>query len=169
MSNLQTLFDLDFNAYLQGPTLLLALAAFGLAVGILTGLFGVGGGFMVVPLLNVLFGIDYSLAVGSSLSFIIGTSASGASRHMRLRNFAPRATLILAIASMLGAVLGATLNKFFKEILGEHNYTLMMHGLFVIVLLATAWLMFRRPAGRHGAKSLLQRLRLPPRVDLPAA
>ena len=70
----------QIEAYLTGPTLVAALAAMGLVIGILTGLFGIGGGFLVVPLLNLLFGIDYSLAVGSSLSF---TSEAGT--HVTIR------------------------------------------------------------------------------------
>ena len=37
-------------------------------VGLLAGLFGVGGGFLLTPLLNVLFGIPYGVAVGTGLA-----------------------------------------------------------------------------------------------------
>lgn len=49
----------------------------GLAVGFLTGLFGVGGGFLIVPALVLLLGIKMSVAVGTSLVIVTANSASG--------------------------------------------------------------------------------------------
>ncbi|KPK82984.1 MAG: hypothetical protein AMJ81_08640, partial [Phycisphaerae bacterium SM23_33] len=106
-------------AHLPGPPLLVALAAFGLLVGVLTGLFGVGGGFLVVPMLNLLFGIEWNIAIGSSLAFTIGTGAGGAARHARLGNVEPRATLIIGSAAVVGAVAGATLLQYLKTVLGR--------------------------------------------------
>lgn len=169
MTALESAFDANIPAYLQGWGLFLALAGFGLLVGTLTGLFGVGGGFLITPLLSVGFGMPYALVIGSSLSFTIGTASSGMSRHVRLGNFEPRCTLILAATSMVAAVLGATLNQFLNGTLGPAQYRNMMDGLFVVLLAGVAWLVGRnRPPHRSG-KSVLQRLRLPPYVDLPAA
>lgn len=168
MSSLETVFDLNFEAYLQGPALLAAMAGMGLVVGVLTGLFGVGGGFLITPLLNVAFGVPYQLAIGSGLSFTIGTSASGMRRHSRLGNFEPRSMVILAATSMLGAVLGATLNGSLHVALGERNYTLMLHCLFLVTLGITAWLVARGNINDGTRKSLLQRMP-PPRIDLPRA
>lgn len=169
MSDISSLFDLHIQAYLQGPLLLAALAAFGLVVGVLTGLFGVGGAFIVTPLLNVGFGIPYELAIGSSLSFTVGTSSSAVGLHVRLGHFEPRSTFILAAASILGAWLGATCNTRLSDALGKHHYTLLMHALFVVMLVVTAWLVGRgRPEGPRGA-SLLQRLPIGPYIDLPQA
>lgn len=159
----------EIQAHLGGMTLLVALAAFGFFIGILTGLFGVGGAFLVTPLLNILFGIPYALAIGSGLSFTIGSSSSGLGRHMRLGNFEPRSILILAATSMLGAVLGATLNGSLNLSLGEHNYTLMMHGLFIVVLLVTAKTIVRPSARDTGGRSILQRLPIGPYLDMPTA
>ncbi|MDY6914636.1 MAG: sulfite exporter TauE/SafE family protein [Planctomycetota bacterium] len=167
MSDLQALFDMNIEAYLQGPALLAALVGFGLLVGILTGLFGVGGAFLLTPLLNVGFGIPYPLAIGSGLSFTIGTSSSGMRRHIRLANFESRSMLILAGASMAGAVLGGMLNKALDVSLGRYNYTLMMHLLFVVTLALTAWVVARNKPEHPSGKSPLQRLRLPPHIDLP--
>lgn len=163
------LFNLDIPAYLHGPTLLAALAGFGLIVGILTGLFGVGGGFIITPLLKVVFGIPYELAIGSSLSFIIGAGSSAMRRHMRLGNVEFRSTVILAAGSMAGAIGGAQLNELIHRGLGEVNYTMIINGSFVVILVLTAWMVARPQAGASGAKSLLQRMAIGPRIDLPAA
>lgn len=169
MSDLTALFDLNFPAYLQGPALLAALLGFGLIVGVLTGLFGVGGAFIVTPLLNAGFGIPYELVIGSSLSFTIGTSSSAVGRHIRLKNFEPRSMAILAATSMGGAWAGAALNTGLNDMLGRHNYTMLMHVLFVAMLAMTAGLVVRgRPSERRG-RSLLQRMRLGPSIDLPQA
>jgi len=169
MNEVLSLFDLNFEAHFQGPWLLVALAGFGLLVGVLTGLFGVGGGFLITPLLRVAFGVPYLLAIGSGLSFTIGTSSSGTSRHLRLGNLEPRCMLILAGTSMVATVAGATLNGFLENTLGEDNHTMMMHILFIMMLTVTAWLVGRnRPPHRSG-KSLLQRFPLGPRIDLPRA
>ena len=169
MSHLEQLFDLGFEAHFHGPVLLAALAGFGLLVGVLTGLFGVGGAFLITPLLNVGFGIPYQLAIGSGLCFTIGTSSSGMRRHLRLGNVELRLTLFLAVTSIVGALLGATLNRSLNLRLGHENYTLVMHSLFVVMLLVTAWALGRGNRQHHTGKSLLQRLPLGPRIDLPAA
>jgi len=163
---------MDIPASLSGPMLLAALGGFGLVVGVLTGLFGVGGGFMVTPLLQVLFGVPYSLAVGSSLSFIIGTSATGAARHLRLGNVEVKCTLILAGGGMCGAMLGGRLHVLLRgwlEAGGRDNFTPMMHGCFIVLLVLTAWLVARDPHRRGRGKTLLQRLPLGPHVALPQA
>lgn len=49
----------------------------GLGVGFLTGLFGVGGGFLIVPALVLLLGIEMSVAIGTSLMIVTANSASG--------------------------------------------------------------------------------------------
>jgi len=169
MTALEAAFSWDIPGYLHGPALLAALAAFGLIVGMLTGLFGVGGGFLITPLLSVGFGIPYGLVIGSSLSFTIGTASSGASRHLRLGNLEPRCMAILAGASMAASVLGATLNRFLSARLGPVHYRHTMDVLFVVLLGGIAWLVGRDRPGHHSGKSLLQRVRLPPYLDLPAA
>ena len=45
----------------------------GFIIGALSGLFGVGGGFLLVPLLNIVFNIPYNIAIGSSLLQMVGT------------------------------------------------------------------------------------------------
>lgn len=162
-------FETGVVGYLDGPMLLAGLAGLGLVVGVLTGLFGVGGAFMATPLLNVLFGIPYPHAVASSLSFTIGTSASGVRRHLRLGNFELRSMMMLAAGAMGGALLGAEANFLLSGALGKNAFTLTMHGLFAILLVAAALLIAWPSPSTTGRKSLLQRLPIGPRIDLPGA
>ena len=49
----------------------------GVAVGLLTGLFGVGGGFLIIPALVLMLGVEMPIAVGTSLLIIVANSAAG--------------------------------------------------------------------------------------------
>lgn len=169
MSGLADLFDLGcIDAALSGSALVAALAGLGLLVGIISGIFGVGGGFLMTPLLVVMFKIDYTLAVGSDLCCIIGTSAGGLARHRRLGNVATRTVGLLAAGSVVGVLLGDRLHDFMKANLGEH-FTQVMHGLYIALLVAAALLIMRGPVKRHDGTHFLQRLSLGPHVDLPRA
>ncbi len=156
-------------AELSGPMLWLALAGIGVGVGVVTGLFGVGGGFLVVPLLYVLLGVPYELAIGSSLCFIVGTSAAGLPGHRRAGNVDRKTVLLLAAGSMAGAILGDVV----QDVLVEHVaggdiavFDRIMTSLFIVLLLLTAGLVFRDRPERSGGLAPLQRFRLGPRVDL---
>lgn len=54
----------------------------GFAVGMLTGLFGVGGGFLIIPALVLMLGIDMQIAIGTSLLIIVANSATGLISHL---------------------------------------------------------------------------------------
>jgi len=162
----------QLSPHMSGLPLLCALAGLGWAIGVLTGLFGVGGGFLITPVLIVAFGIDESLAVGSSLSLIIGTGAAGLARHARLGNVEPKSMLVLGGGAVAGAVLGTELHVYLRASLGlagPVGFPVAMRGLYVVLLVVTGWLVLRGSAERGGRRSLLQRLPLPPRVDLPRA
>jgi uncharacterized membrane protein YfcA len=169
MGELLALVAPPFDAAFSGIALYTLLLSLGFFVGILTGLFGVGGGFLVVPLLNVLLGIPYSIAVGSSLSFIIGTSSSALPGHLRLGNVEPAAVLYLSIGSGFGAFLGDILQDFliYSAAGGDAaRYTHLMHVIFIVLLLVTAVLVVRSPKKTAGGLLPLQKLPLPPHVDL---
>jgi len=168
MSELTDIFTLDFQAHLQGPALLAALVAIGFMIGILTGLFGVGGGFLINPLLIVLLGMQETLVVGSSLSFTIGTAAAGTARHWRKRNVEIRTALILVAFALPGVWLGEILHVGLRETLGEHCFSIAFMAFYLTMLLVTAWIVFRNPE-EHSGKSMLQRMPFGPRVDLPGA
>jgi uncharacterized membrane protein YfcA len=87
------------------------LMALGLGVGFLTGLFGVGGGFIATPVMISLMGIDASVAVGSSLGFALGASAFGLRRHLRMGNFEPRSSALVGTGSAIGTVIGYLIHR----------------------------------------------------------
>ncbi len=156
----------DIPAYLSGLPLLAVLAAMGVLAGAISVMFGVGGAIVTTPLLNAALGVPYSLAVGSSLGFTLGTSAGGWARHLRMGNVAGRTLLALAVGAIGGSFLGKTTHHWLRDCLGGGRFTLVMHGLFVVLLTAVAYLVWRRPGGSTGGRAILQRLPLPPRVSL---
>jgi hypothetical protein len=78
----------------------------GVLIGFLIGLFGVGGGFLLTPLLKVVFGISYPVAVGSSLLQIFINSAIATFRHWRNQKVDFKLGLILAAGAMAGTEIG---------------------------------------------------------------
>ena len=166
MNELLELFGLNFDAYLQGPLLFAALIGMGFLVGVMTGLFGVGGAFLLNPLLIVLMGIQETLAVGVSLSFTIGTGTAGMARHVRLKNVDIKAALLLSIGALPCVMLGKLLHEILRDGLGPTNFAVLFRMFYVLILLLTAWLVFRGPKGAEEGPSLLQRIGLGPRVDL---
>ncbi|MDZ7793511.1 MAG: sulfite exporter TauE/SafE family protein [Spirochaetia bacterium] len=154
---------------LSGLPFYTALLAIGLGIGVLTGFFGVGGGFLVVPILNVLLGINYEIAVGSSLSFIIGTSFAGLVKQRKLGNVHFRVAGYIIIGSVLGAVLGDSLQMFLLYGLAGGNtemFTVFMHSIFIVVLIGTIFAM-RTPGESETAQlPLLARLGPGPKFQI---
>lgn len=87
-----------------------AVAA-GLVVGFLTGLFGVGGGFLIVPALVVLLGLEMTAAVATSLVIIAVNSAAGFAAHAGEAAIDVRIVGVFAVAAVIGSVLGGRLAR----------------------------------------------------------
>lgn len=87
----------------------------GLAVGFLSGMFGVGGGFLLTPLLNILFNIPYNIAAGSSLAAILVTSFMGSIKHRSLKNIDYKLAVFLIAGSLAGVFVGINLLEVFKK------------------------------------------------------
>ncbi len=85
------------------PTLLLA----GTAVGFLTGLFGVGGGFVIVPALALLLGMTMPRAIGTSLLVIVVNSIVALGARLGTSSIDWAVTLPFAIAAAVGVVAGS--------------------------------------------------------------
>jgi len=169
MNELREVFSLNFDAHLQGAALLVALAAIGFIVGILTGLFGVGGAFLINPLLIVLMGMRETLVVGSSLTFTIGAAASGTARHWRMKNVEVKTMVILVVGALPAVLVGQLAHVAMRDALGPAFFAAVFRTLYLAVLLVTAWVVYA-DTGRGGSgESPLQRMRLGPRVDLSGA
>jgi uncharacterized membrane protein YfcA len=87
----------------------LRAAAAGLFTGVLTGFFGIGGGFVIVPVLVLLLGLPMTLAVGTSLAVIAITSASALASHLVSGGIDWGVATAFAGAAAVGALAGRRL------------------------------------------------------------
>ncbi len=87
----------------------LALAGLGLVAGVLSGLLGIGGGSIMVPVLALALGYSMQLAIGTSLAVIIPIALVGALTHHMHASVDLNATLLMAVGAIIGAVVGAEL------------------------------------------------------------
>ncbi len=92
----------------SGAAAVIGYVALGLVAGALSALMGVGGGVIMVPAMVLLFGFTQHTAEGTSLLIIIPTAIVGAVRHARNGYTDWRVGLILGLAGIVGAWLGAT-------------------------------------------------------------
>jgi uncharacterized membrane protein YfcA len=82
----------------------------GVAVGFLTGLFGVGGGFLIIPALVLLLGLPMTVAVGTSLVVIVINSVAGFAAHAGDAVLDYRIVGAFTAAAVLGSVVAARLS-----------------------------------------------------------
>jgi uncharacterized membrane protein YfcA len=110
-----------------------ALLALGLAAGFLSGLFGVGGGIIVVPAL-LLLGVDQRLAAGSSVAAILPTAVVGAVGYAISGQVDWVAGALLAVGIIAGAQLGTFL-------LARISKTALFWGfvVFLLVVIVSLW------------------------------
>jgi uncharacterized membrane protein YfcA len=84
-------------------------AVMGVVVGLFSGLFGVGGGIIMVPFLVIIAGFTQQMAQGISLAAMIPTAFSGAVRYVRGGNLNLWVAVALCVGSIPGARFGADL------------------------------------------------------------
>lgn len=102
---------MDISASLSKAAVYFSPAAglIGIFSGIASGLFGVGGGIVMVPAMVFFLKMDIKVAVGTSLAVIIPTAFIGTFKHWSLGNIDWKVALSLAPAAMLGGYAGAWL------------------------------------------------------------
>jgi uncharacterized membrane protein YfcA len=106
-----------------------------LAAGVFGALLGLGGGVLLVPMLTLLFGFDFHIAVGASIVGVIATSSGAASAYLRDHLTNVRLGMTLELATTVGALVGGTIAGY----LG-HDVLALLFGL---VLFYTSFSMAR--------------------------
>ena len=91
------------------------LLGIGGGIGFLSGIFGVGGGFLMTPLL-IFIGIPPPVAVGSEASQILASSSSGVLAHMRRGNFDVRMGMVLVAGGFVGSGFGVWLFALLRQL-----------------------------------------------------
>ena len=109
---------------------ILLIIFIGMMVGGLSGLFGVGGGFLMTPLL-IFLGIPPAVAVGTEAPHVLASSVSGVIAHWRKKNVDFKMGFFLLIGGVLGSTVGVNIFKILKGI-GQIDIVIQM--LFIIFL-----------------------------------
>jgi uncharacterized protein len=91
------------------------LLAMGLAVGVLSGMFGIGGGFIVTPML-IFLGVPAPIAVGTGAAQVAASSVSGALTHWTRRTIDVKMALILLAGGIFGSLFGVVMQRWLKAI-----------------------------------------------------
>lgn len=136
---------------------LFLLMAIGGGVGFLSGLFGVGGGFLMTPLL-IFIGIPPAIAVGSEANQLAAASLSGVIAHWRGGRVDLRMGIMLLIGGLIGSTLGVSL---FAWLRATGQVDLVIKLLYVVLLSSIGTMMMveslranlksRRQSGENGS------------------
>jgi uncharacterized membrane protein YfcA len=122
----------------------------GFGVGWLSGLFGVGGGFLLTPLL-ILVGIPAPVAVASGANQTLGASVSGLIAQWRRGNVDPRMGLVLLVGGFIGSAMGVELFAWLRR---QGQVDLAVSIFYIVVLGSVGALMVR-----ESVRAILRRRR----------
>ncbi len=117
----------------------LFIVVLGFFVGVLSGMFGVGGGFLTTPLL-IFYGIPPTVAVASATTQITGASVSGVMVHMRRGGVDMKMGLVMIAGGLVGSIVGAGL---FRALESSGRIDVAIGLLYVLILAWIGGLMFK--------------------------
>ena len=109
-----------------------------LVVGVLSGLFGVGGGFLMTPFL-IFMGIPPAYAVPNEANNILGTSISGSTTHYLKGTLDYKMGLMIVVGGAVGTVLGILTFSYFKDI-GKINIVISLSYMYILAIIGTLML-----------------------------
>jgi uncharacterized membrane protein YfcA len=112
------------------PVNILLVLVMGLAVGFISGMFGIGGGFLMTPLL-IFIGINPGVAVASVASHVAASSFSGAINYWRRRALDPSLALMLLLGGLIGTTVGVWLFTLLRKI-GQLDLTISLSYLILL-------------------------------------
>ena len=157
---------MSWNLYLPlaGNSInIVLLFGLGGAVGFLSGLFGVGGGFLMTPLL-IMVGIPSTVAAASDSNQIVAASTSASYAHYRLGNVDIKMGIFLIIGGVLGGTLGV---QFIKLLRAMGNADFVIKITYVVMLGVIGFYMFAESLQSMRKKPVeTKRVEAPTKVSL---
>lgn len=90
---------------------------------------GLGGGFIIVPVLRIFFGLDPAAAAGTSLALVVANSGSGAFTYLMQRRVHVRVGLLIAAGGFPGSIIGAIIVKQ----LAPHIFDWLFAGFLIVI------------------------------------
>ena len=109
-----------------------------LVVGILSGLFGVGGGFLMTPFL-IFLGVPPAYAVANEANNILATSVSGSTTHYLKNTLDYKMGLMIVIGGTMGTALGIYIFTYFKGI-GKIDTVISLAYMYILAIIGTLML-----------------------------
>ena len=133
----------------------LLLLGLGGGVGFLSGMFGVGGGFLMTPLL-IFIGVPPAVAVGTEANQVVAASVSGALAHWRRGNVDIKMGLVLLVGGFVGSTLGVWLFTRLRE-LGQIDVVIALSyvtflgiiGVLMVTEGLRVWFASRKPSAQR--------------------
>jgi uncharacterized membrane protein YfcA len=107
-------------------------------VGILSGLFGVGGGFLMTPFL-IFLGLPPTYAVANEANNILATSVSGSTTHYLKDTLDYKMGLMIVVGGVFGTLLGIWTFTYFKDI-GKIDIVISLAYMYILAIIGTAML-----------------------------
>tara|TARA_Y100000591_G_scaffold289335_1_gene274179 strand:- start:3024 stop:4118 length:1095 start_codon:yes stop_codon:yes gene_type:complete len=128
------------------------------AVGVLSGLFGVGGGFLMTPFL-IFLGIPPVYAIPNEINNILATSVSGSLTHWFKNTLDYKMGLMIIIGGILGTSIGISTFSFFKEI-GKLSLIISLSYMYLLAIIGTLMLLEGASEIERARKKIILRKKL---------
>ncbi|MBA7526737.1 hypothetical protein ES705_18907 [subsurface metagenome] len=144
-----------------------------------------GGGFLLVPLLNAIFGVPYNIAIGSSLFQMVATSSASSFKHRSYGNIDYKLAGFVLMGSAMGVELGARILMWLKSIgtitingstIGKMNFWINIVYIILLSLVGISMFLESRKAKKRAPRGgvvdtifsqKIQSIKIPPLTSLP--
>ena len=124
------------------PSMVLVFLAIGLVAGVLSGLFGIGGGILIIPSLIFFAGFHAKLAIGTSLgAMLLPVGLLGAYAYYQNGDLNIKGSLLIGLGLFLGAYLGARLAQSLSGTTLQRLF-----AIFIVIMAVRLWI----EAGKGG-------------------
>ena len=135
------------------------LVSVGALIGFMSGLLGVGGGFLMTPIL-MMIGVPPTVAAASDTNAIVATSASGVAAHFRLKNVDLKLGSVCLVGGLCGSAIGVQVIKFLRAM---GNADLFISFMYIVVLVGVGGFTVRDSVKKLRRGVLAQKTRRPAR------
>ncbi|MEM7047201.1 MAG: sulfite exporter TauE/SafE family protein [Pseudomonadota bacterium] len=111
----------------------------GLGIGFMSGLFGIGGGFLMTPLL-ILFGVPPPFAIGTQANHMVASSFAGLLSHIRRHSVDFKIGLVMSIGSLVGTMIGIVIFQMLQRT-GQLNIVIIISYVLLLTTIGSSMLL----------------------------
>jgi len=114
---------------------IITILSLSFGIGVLSGIFGIGGGFLMTPIL-IFLGIPATYAVANVANNILGISVSGATTHWYKKTLDYKMGFMIVIGGLLGAIVGMQIFTYLREV-GNINTIIALAYVYLLAIIGT--------------------------------